>query len=262
MDIRKLTNELNILLNLERCIVGVKLVHSKEEYEKYSGKELILPMSYCVAVKCATLGHSIKLTRDTGGCFGSNRALGLVECNPEFKSGESGCRLGLYETPQVAASVANTVPICENNTYGVIVKPLELFEDLPDVVLIISDTREAMRILQGYTYVYGLTKGLCMSGNQAVCVEATLFPIFTKELNLSMFCSGTRYKANWKPSEVISGIPIEKLEGLVKGLIGTINPIEMNDRKKEIEKGFRALGCLDFEIDYEKTYFKTWKNKE
>ena len=175
MDIRKLTNELNILLNLERCIVGVKLVHSKEEYEKYSGKELILPMSYCVAVKCATLGHSIKLTRDTGGCFGSNRALGLVECNPEFKSGESGCRLGLYETPQVAASVANTVPICENNTYGVIVKPLELFEDLPDVVLIISDTREAMRILQGYTYVYGLTKGLCMSGNQAVCVEATLF---------------------------------------------------------------------------------------
>lgn len=262
MTIQELTQKLNIFLKLDKKVVGVKLIHSEEEFNKYDGRELSNPLAYCVAVKSASCGHSIKLTRQTGGCMGSNRALGLSTCNPEFKQGISGYRLGIYETPEIAASVANSVPICTDDTYGVIVKPLEEFEYNPDVVLIISNTREAMRILQGYTYAYGLTKGLNMSGNQAVCVEATVTPMITKEMNVSMFCSGTRFHAGWKDTEVMSGIPYEKLEGVIKGLKGTVNAIEMNERKQEIEEALKASGELDFVIDYEKTYFKTWKKEK
>jgi hypothetical protein len=86
--------------------------------------------------------------------------------------------------------------------------------------------------------------------------------MFTKELNVSMFCSGTRFQAGWKDTEVISGIPIEKAEGVVNGLAGTVNAIEMDERKREIEEALKASGDLDFVIDYGKTYFKTWKKEE
>ncbi len=262
MDIREIAERLHILLDLERGAVGVKLVYGEEEYRQYKGRELARPLSYCVAVKCASCGHSIKMTRKMGGCFGGNRALGLSECNPEFKDGSGGYSLGLYESPRIAARVAGSVPICSSDTYGIIIKPLLEFEKEPDVVLLISNTREAMRILQGYTYTFGLSKGLQMSGNQAVCVEATVTPMFTKELNMSMFCSGTRYKACWKDSEVITGIPIEKAEGVVKGLFGTVNAIELDGRKREIEKGLMKLGDTALEINYGQTYFKTWKKEK
>lgn len=262
MNIREIAERLHVLLDLERNAVGVKLVYSEEEYSQYEGRELIRPLSYCVAVKSASCGHSIKMTRKMGGCFGGNRALGLSVCNPEFRDGTGGYSLGLYESPEAAAKVAASVFICPPDTYGIIVKPLLEFEREPDVVLLITNTREAMRILQGYTYTYGLSKGIAMSGNQAVCVEATVTPLFTKELNVSMFCSGTRYKACWKDSEVITGIPAEKAEGVVRGLTGTINAIEMDERKREIEEGLLALGDSDIEIDYGKTYFKTWKKEE
>lgn len=259
MSIQEIAGKLEIFLKLDRKPVGVKLVRSEEEFHKYEGRELSRPMAYCVAVKSASCGHNIKLTRRTGGCAGSNRALGLAECSHLFRQGISGYHLGLYETPEVAAKVAASIPMCADDTYGIIIKPLEQFEIAPDVILIISNTREAMRILQGYTYIYGLTKGLNLSGNQAVCVEATVTPMTTGEMNVSMFCSGTRFHAGWKDTEVISGIPFEKAEGLVRGLKGTVNAIEMNERKREIEEALKASGDLDFEIDYEKTYFKTWK---
>lgn len=258
MNINRIAKELKALLKIDREVVGVKLVYSKENYYKYSGEELNKPLSYCVAVKSASLGHSIKLNKKTGGCLGGNRALGLSEINDNFKSGKNGYDLGLYKNREISKSVANEIPKLENDTYGIIIKPLQFFEAPPDVVLIISNTREAMRILQGYTCTYGLLKDISMSGNQAVCVEATLHPIKTNEMNISMFCSGTRYKCGWKESEVISGISISKIEGLIEGLKYTVNAIEMNDRKKEIEKDLKKLESLDFEVDYEKTYFKKW----
>lgn len=258
MNFVKIAEELKVLLKINKEIVGVKLVANKEEYNRYSGKELTKPLPYCVAVKSATLGNSIKLNKKTGGCLGGNRALKLSYSDNKFKTGESGFNLGLYKNLDIAKGVANEIAELNTETYGVIIKPLQLFEDIPDVVLIISNTREAMRILQGYTYNYGLLKNISMSGNQAVCVESTVQPIQTKQMNISMFCSGTRFKCDWGESEVVSGIHISKIEGLVEGLKGTVNAIELNDRKKEIEQGLKNIESLDFEVDYEKTYFKKW----
>lgn len=262
MNIKEMVNNLRILLDLDRAIVGVKIVKTIEEYNQYEGSELVSPISYCVAVKSATLGHAIKITSATSGCNGGNRALGFVPSGEEFFSGKSGCRLGLYMDEKVAAQVAHEIENLSPDSYGIIIKPLKNFENIPDVILIVSNTREAMRILQGYTYENGLTKGFKLSGNQAVCVEATSFPIITKELNISMFCAGTRHKAGWGVNELIIGVPIEKTKSLINGLKGTVNAIEYNDRKKEIEEGLKNIDSLDFEIDYSKTYFSTWRNQD
>lgn len=252
--------KIQALLELKRRIVGVKLVKSEEEFAQYSGTVLKKPMAYCVAVKSAMNGHSIKLVKETSKCIGSTRVLGLVEADEAYLSGREAVEwLGLYENCEIASKIAQEAPICESNTYGVVVKPLEEFEKDPDVVLIIGDARTMMRILQGYSYKYGVCRNLSMCGNQAVCIEGTVIPYIEKHLNISVLCAGTRFQAQWREEELLAGIPFEQFEGTVEGLQRTVNPIEMDDKKRRIEKLFNEMQDTSLEIEYGKTYF--WKAK-
>lgn len=238
-----------------RHIVGVKLCYDRDEYEAIRGVEPRVPIAYCQAVKAATAGNSVRLVRETSGCGGSSRALGFVQPTEAYYAGESGMKLGLYANQAVACSVANDLSICTRPLYGLAIKPLEDFEVEPDVVLLVTNTREAMRVLQGYTYTYGLHKAFCMTGNQAVCVECTTYPYLQQSINLSVLCAGTRHKAGWQDGELAIGMPYGQFIGTVQGLQGTVNAIERNGRKTEIEKKLRAEDLLDWEVVYGKTYF-------
>lgn len=261
MNIQDAVTKIYGLLELDRKVVGIKLVKSKAEYDKYEAIELLRSMHYCVAVKSAMAGHSIKLTKQTAGCDGGNRALGLVQPSLQFFDGTDGCKMGLYKSKMIAANVATSVPICTPDTYGIVVKPLELFEDIPDVVLIVALPRIMMRILQGYTYNFGLAEGMHMSGNRAVCVECTVTPINTNSINVSMLCSGTRYNAAWKDIECMVGISFEKFYGTVQGIENTVNPVESDECKKKIEDNLRHSNNLKIEVEYGKTYYQNRKQK-
>lgn len=243
------------LLNLKRRIVGVQFIYEKEKYDSVRAIEPIRPMYYCQAVCAACAGNAIKLTRDSSGCRGSSRALGFVSPASEYYTGEAGLSLGLYENCEVACSVARKLAIMHRPLYGISVMPVEMFESAPDVVLMVADTREAMRIVQGYTCTYGLHDRFCMSGNQAICVECTTYPYINQCLNLSVLCAGTRFRTDWKNDEVAVGIPYSKFEGLVKGIENTVNAIERNHRKAEIEAALREEGLFHMNLEYGHTYF-------
>lgn len=242
-------------LNLERRMVGVKLIYDQAEYESFPCIEPKIPLYYCQAVHAAAAGNSVKLTKETSGCPGSSRALGFVSPADGYYIGESGERLGLYEDRNVSCRVANNLAICTRPLFGVAIRPLEEFDTAPDVVLAFVNTREAMRIVQGYTCVYGLSDSFCMSGNQAICVECTTYPYLRQRINLSMFCGGTRHQAQWKDGEVAIGIPAAMFSGVVQGLEHTVNAIERNKRKAEIQQTLDKEGLLDFEIQFGHTYF-------
>jgi len=121
MNIKEMANNLNILLDTDREIVGVKVVKTIEEYNQYDGIELVSPISYCVAVKSATLGHGIKITKSTSGCSGGSRSLGFISPGEEFFLGKSGCGLGLYRDEEVAAQVAHEVENLSSDSYGIII---------------------------------------------------------------------------------------------------------------------------------------------
>lgn len=242
-------------LALERRIVGIKLIYEKSEYDRIAAAETKRPISYCQAVKAATAGHDIKLTKELSGCAGSSRALGFVPPAPSYYTGESSYKLGLYADLAVAKNVANNARICTRPLYGVVVKPLEHFEVEPDIVMIIANTREAMRIMQGYTSVYGIQQEFNITGNQAICMECTTYPLIKQCINLSLLCSGTRHKTGWKDGEVAIGFPYSLLGGIVQGLQTTVNAIERNRRKAEIEHTLRQSNLYDLEIEYGRTYF-------
>ena len=243
------------LLELERKIVGIKLAKSKEEFERFHAKEVASPLAYCVAVKIAMMGTGIKFTKETSGCGGSTRALGLVSPSSGFYDGSEGCRLGLYETEKIAACVSEKMKLCPADTYGVIVKPLELFEEEPDLVLMVSNSKNVMRIIQGYTYVFGMQPNFNLTGNQAMCVECSSYPLMTDDINISLFCSGTRFLAKWKDTEVAVGMPYHKFSKVIEGVRLTVNAVEMDKRKVEIKEELEKLGYDGNEIIFNHTYY-------
>ena len=142
------TKKAYALLDLDRNIVGVQFIYDREKFNRIDAIQPARPMYYCQAVAAASRGNRVKLTKETSGCSGSSRALGFVPPAPGYYTGESGLSLGLYENQQVAKSVALQFSIMNRPLYGIAVMPLECFEEEPDVVLFITNTREAMRIVQ------------------------------------------------------------------------------------------------------------------
>lgn len=53
-----------------------------------------------------------------------------------------------------------------------------------------------MRIVQAYTYKYGVHKNITLGGNQGICSECTAVPYENNDLNISTLCSGTRFFVN------------------------------------------------------------------
>lgn len=261
MNVRKEAEKLYALLQLTNRVVGVKFVYTKEEYDAVAANECVRPIAYCCAVRAATKGHSVKITKESSGCEGSNKSIGFVQPPEDFFNGNAGKRLGLYKTEEIAAKVSQTVPMMPMGTYGIVAKPLECFEQEPQIALIVCNAREMMRVIQGYTYTYGLADWLSFSGNRAVCVESTVTPILTDRINVSVMCGGTRFRAKWSDNDMIIGIPISQLSGVVDGILQTVNPMEMDERKREIERRLSMTGNLSIDVVYGKTYFKTWEKK-
>ncbi len=258
---QQISFELESLLVLTRGVVGVKMLTSQSLTRNYSGVIPKKPLSYCNAVKGASLGKEIILTKETSGCPGSSRALGFVDARQEYFEGKSGFSLGLFKDVQVASKVAMQTPIFKHDMQAIVIKPLSKFESEPDVVMVFSNSREMMRLVQGYTFQFGLNGNFNISGNQALCVEATMTPFAKKDLNISLLCSGTRYKAKWGENELVAGFPFEMSKDIVDGLKGTVNAVEQDERKKEIEDRLAKENLLDFEIEYGKTYYENKTKK-
>ena len=77
-----------------------------------------------------------------------------------------------------------------------------MYDEEPDVVLVVTNSYNGMRIVQGYTHVFGYNTSFKIAGNQAICSECTAFPFESNDINVSLLCSGTRYKAKWGDEEI------------------------------------------------------------
>lgn len=260
---QKLVVQLNNALELKRHIVGVKFFYTEEEFARASAKKLGGYLPYCVMVKSASLGHSLKATRYEFGCAGGALALhafDAAELYPDkeadyFRSGKSYFeRLKIYKTLDSARKTAQAITILAKKIYGVMLKPLEQYEEDPDVVIIITVPYNIMRLVQGYNYEYGTNCHFKMGGNQAICSETTAYPFESDDINISVLCSGTRGLAKWGQDELSMGIPYHKFPKIVHGVYQTINMLERDPDKKRIEENMAKTNEKIIDIVYGLNY--------
>ncbi|HWP97912.1 MAG TPA: DUF169 domain-containing protein [Syntrophomonadaceae bacterium] len=254
-NLGQLVTKMNCALDLERKIVGVKFLFNKEDYENADASTVKNKINYCVMVKSAMSGRAVKATGDDLACIAGARATGLKEIDDYHKSGQNGKRLGLYHDMATAKSVRDGMSYCDHNAYGIMVKPLNEFNREPDVVIIVTNPYNTMRIVQAYSYYYGIQVNYKMTGNQAICSESTAYPYLNNDINVSMLCIGTRYRAGWQDNELAVAFPFNRFNKITEGLMETINIMDNNQKKEIIERKLHENNVYDFKIKYNHNYY-------
>lgn len=254
-DLRRLVVKMNCALELERKVVGIKFLFSRDAFEAEDAKGIKKAMPYCVLVKSAMSGRSLKATGEDLACLAGARALGLKEIDDDHRSGRNGKRLGIYRDMTTAKKVRDGMSYCDHRAYGLTVKPLDAFAEEPDVVIMVTSPYNVMRIVQAYSYHFGIRTNFKMTGNQAVCSESTAYPYLSNDINVSMLCIATRHRAGWQDGELAVAFPFNHFGKITAGLMETINIMDNNQKKGMIEKKLRENGIDDFKIAYDHNYY-------
>lgn len=247
--------ELNSYLKLERKVVGIKFLFNENEFKRSDARQLTHLMSYCTMIRNATRGESIKATLDNFACSSGAKALGLLDVTNDDLSGKRRLGHGTYKDLTICRSVSKDMVYCKQKIYAVSVMPLEEFKDeQPDIVIIVTNAFNSMRISQGYGYHYGQLKDIKFVGMQAICQECTSYPHEMNDINISMLCSGTRMLCQWKDYELAIGMPYNMFPVILDGVKNTVNPLERDNNKVEIKNRMDMNGVEGLEIILGKNY--------
>ena len=207
------------------------------------------PVSFCIMVKLATMGRALKAKEEHINCPGATRALGLTEPDADFRSGNRYFSFNLYEDLSAAKATTDTVRLISRETYGVAVRPLALQPKAPDVVLIICNPYQAMRIIQGYGYHFGPAPQIRNNGMQGVCSELAARAFQMQDISVSLLCSGTRFSCTWKDAELGVSMPFAMFPKVFDGVVRTINGADSDKKKKKIiERSGRDSSGLDVKL--------------
>lgn len=258
---KELVSRLNAILNFNRNIVGIKFIFAEDVFNSLEINQLNEKMPYCKMVIKASDGETIKANFDNFGCFGGARALGIVNIDSFYESGRFYEARGLYKDLATSHYVTNNIERIAQNLYGLLIGPLQNFESEPDVIVMINEPYQIMRLVQGYANQFGICQNLKMAGNQAMCAEITAHPYNHLDMNLSMSCMGAR-RSGIKDTELLFGIIYGKFEGLVKGVERTVTPVETVSKKDEITNKLERKSIRNIAVIKGTNYNKPFYNRD
>ena len=223
-EINAYTADLAKELSLKRSPVGVKLFFDSAEYDAVETPEARGCLPYCVMVRLASEGKGCRSRLEHHKCDGGTTALALERSTERIENGAEYFSYNLYATPTAARrhrskiySLHAELPL----TYGLLVQPLDAFTMAPDIIILIADPYQAMRLVQGYSYETGIKPEIDLGAMQGMCSECTAYPYLSGSMNVSVLCPSTRMLCGWEHSDMAVGIPFEQYRRIVSGVIAT-----------------------------------------
>lgn len=209
----ELSTKLKTILKLKGSPVAVKLVNGKEEIPA-GMQEITEKLRHCEMVQKARSGSAFYATKDHHACAGGAGALGVMETPEKIKTGEFYFGLGRFKTLEAAKKTMDAVPRTGKHFFATMYAPLEKASFKPDVIVIIGDPNQMLRIAQANVYEGGRNI-VSFAGIQSLCADAVAQVYNTGEINATFGCDGSRKYAKIANDELIIGIPADKLENIV-----------------------------------------------
>ncbi|GMO25325.1 MAG: hypothetical protein Ta2F_00540 [Termitinemataceae bacterium] len=240
-------------LRLERQIAGVRFLAYKQEYEESTFAVLEHKLTFCGMVNKACNGGALKAQGGDFGCASAAEVLGILPVPESASSGRRYFACGLYGSFATARNVSDSMQYIAHKMYGVEVAPLEVM-DAADIVIILGNTRQIMRIVQGYAHQFGSLRNLSMAGNQAICSDLVSKPFSYNDINLTLMCKGARAHTKCADGDMGVGIPVQMFGALCNGVLATLNLVETNEEKQRILDGLENTEALGINIEMDKSY--------
>jgi uncharacterized protein (DUF169 family) len=178
------------------------------------------PMRHCQSIMRARKGESLVVMAAKQACPVGASAMGMVPVPDKVRSGEFHYNMGMYETPDAAAKTLATRPALEEGSIiATAVAPLSKATMTPDVVVVVAIPEQVFWIAPAAaTFQTGGRVAVEIAAVQASCADATVRPITSGEMALSLGCFGCRKTTDIAPEEMLVGIPGPKIEKLVSVL--------------------------------------------
>ena len=204
------------ILGLESYPVAVKFL---TDVANLKGFRKVLKSRYCQALMRARRGESVYLTPDEITCPASARALGFKPPPEKLLSGEMPAAYGLFGSPEAASRTIGDMPLLEMGKYkAVALAPLESAPFEPDVVVVEAKVEQVMWLALASMFKEGGRRTFSTGVLQATCVDATIVPFLSGEINMGFGCYGCREATDMADDEAIIGIPGDKLAEIVSSL--------------------------------------------
>ncbi|MEM3549798.1 MAG: DUF169 domain-containing protein, partial [Candidatus Bathyarchaeia archaeon] len=173
---------------------------------------------YCQLLMLARKGQTLMLTAEDFACPAAKAAFGLAPLPEKIASGEMLCSLGLFMTKGAAAKTMRLIPrIKIGETKAVIAGPLKDLPVAPDVVLVEGLPEQVMWLCLARNFKGGRLN-FSSSIFQCCCVDVTVVPYLTGEVNISPGCYGCREATDTPPEHMFMGIPSMLLTEVVNSL--------------------------------------------
>lgn len=211
----ELSNKLKAALGLESSPIALSFsAEAPEGVEQMKGRMRLCQMLDKVRLE----GESFYTDSENHECDGGAYSCGLIKPSERLKTGEFLAKdLGLFGSKSAARRFISSIPRIEFGTVKVVsFSPLEKATFEPDVVVLICNAKQGMKIAEAVAYESGKnTTGLT---GPPICSGVVAFPFLTGEVVYSLGDLGARRFMKLKDEDIFVGIPAELLPDIVENL--------------------------------------------
>jgi uncharacterized protein (DUF169 family) len=187
--------------------------------------------SYCQALILAGQGRTLLLKRENMGCKLGTSVLGMeTELEAFLDDGVlEKYGVGLFATEEASAeTLLKSVYLPAGKTSSVLIAPLPVFQNLPQVVVFTADSEQVMWLLYALNYEKGGRQDLPQSGGAlGGCADITAYPLLEGKANITFLGLGCRIKSAVGPADLMLGLPGAQLAALHRHILAMRKPIQM-----------------------------------
>jgi uncharacterized protein (DUF169 family) len=218
-NFREINERMMEILELKNSPIAVKLVRPGEELPEIEAPKK--RPRHCQLLMLARHGETLLLTPDQLACAAASAAFGFSPLPEMISSGKMMHTLGLYESTEAAAETMRTMPrLKAGSISALVVGPLGDFPLKPDVIVVEGLPEQVMWLCLARTFKNGGRLNFSTSIFQCCCVDSTVVPYMTGEINASPGCYGCRDATDTPKEDMFIGIPGALLDQIMDGLEG------------------------------------------
>jgi uncharacterized protein (DUF169 family) len=199
-------------------------------------------ISVCQALKRASDGEAVVITRETCGCPGGLVSLGLGQTSPQGKEKLADFLINkekVYCSRAVLHRSQQTVLPPLGVGSQVSFAPLSKADGLPDVVVFIGKPGSLHHLISFAGYWEGGSMKAELSG--PACRTGVTYPVVTGEIGLSLLDFGARRLAGFPENHLLVAIPMHGMIGVMSALDHGVGG-EREEKRESIEREIDELG--------------------
>ncbi len=215
MDYKDLSNKLSHILKMEQPAVGIKLLKDEDFPDGYDDSN---KYTFCQFIMRAREGKKMLAKADNISCANGASALGFRPVPEKLMNGEFLSILGSFKK-EGAQKTMEEMPRFQQDSYkGIALASLDNMDFDPDVVVLETLPEQIMWLSLASIHEEGGRLNFSTSISNGTCVDMTVIPHQTQEMNVSVGCYGCRNATSVPDNHLYAGFPGDQLESIVESL--------------------------------------------